>query len=219
MRPLGGGTQRAVCFMKLLFTSANSASQAEVGVLSGLLDEAGIACEIRNERSPYPQAPFDPELWVIDDNDFPQAAELRDVWRHPPAVAADTWACPGCGEQVDGQFAVCWKCGKNRKGESMEAEKLLVPPTEPAKESPLNEHLFTIALVALAGVLLVAIANPQRNQTPPFGSTWKASKPVIESPPPTPPTSRNPNFVPVWNQAAQVYSQDNDKHPIVRHEC
>jgi len=29
----------------------------------------------------------------------------------PPAPA---WACPACGEQVEGNFNACWKCGRER---------------------------------------------------------------------------------------------------------
>ena len=25
--------------------------------------------------------------------------------------SAEPWTCPGCGEEVEGQFAQCWNCG------------------------------------------------------------------------------------------------------------
>ena len=57
--------------MKILFSSSNS---AEVGLLHSRLESEGIACEIRNEYlSPaMPGAPFDPELWVIKDEELPK---------------------------------------------------------------------------------------------------------------------------------------------------
>ena|ERR1022692_591731 len=66
--------------MKLLFSSP---SPPEVGLLKSLLDEAGIACEIRNQDiyPNFPGAAFQPEIWVIHEKDFATACEVRDVWR------------------------------------------------------------------------------------------------------------------------------------------
>ena len=65
--------------MKMLFTSPEG---PEVGLVKGLLDEAGIPCEVRNENSyaNFAEGAFMPELWVLDEADFPKAAELRDAW-------------------------------------------------------------------------------------------------------------------------------------------
>ncbi len=66
--------------MRLLFSSQIA---AEVELLRGLLDEAGIATEVRNE-SIYPNLPgaaFQPEIWVLNDSDYERACELRDAWR------------------------------------------------------------------------------------------------------------------------------------------
>lgn len=30
---------------------------------------------------------------------------------------AESWTCPGCGEQIAGQFTDCWKCGRSRSDE------------------------------------------------------------------------------------------------------
>ena len=100
--------------MKMLYSSMN---RTEVGLLRSLLEEAGIEFEVRNEfmNANYPIAPFYPELWVIQDEDFIKAAEIRDAWRATPAAIPSPWTCPGCGEQLDGQFTSCWKCGANRE--------------------------------------------------------------------------------------------------------
>jgi hypothetical protein len=70
--------------MKLLFSSPNS---AEIGLVLSRLEAAGIECEIRNEHlSPaMPGAPFDPELWVLQDSKFAEAGELLAAWRQPAA--------------------------------------------------------------------------------------------------------------------------------------
>jgi hypothetical protein len=100
--------------MKLLFSSA---SQAEVGLLKGLLDAAAIRSEIRNHSAQaayYPGAEFYPELWVLNDEQFARATELRDAWRTAPSGGGRAWLCPGCGEQMEAQFMTCWKCGAKR---------------------------------------------------------------------------------------------------------
>jgi len=52
----------------------------EVGLLKSLLEDAGIASEIRNESSSanFPGAAFQPELWVLNDTDYEKACEVRD---------------------------------------------------------------------------------------------------------------------------------------------
>jgi Putative prokaryotic signal transducing protein len=76
--------------MKCLFSSP---SPPEVELLKGLLDEAGIATELRNE-SIYPNLPgaaFQPEIWVVDEKDYERACELRDAWHQPiPGAEVET---------------------------------------------------------------------------------------------------------------------------------
>jgi len=98
----------------MLFTSMN---RTEVGMLRSIIEEAGIEFEVRNEatNANYPTGPFYPELWVIHDEDFAKAAELRDAWRATPPAVQSAWTCPGCGEQLEAQFTSCWKCGVIRE--------------------------------------------------------------------------------------------------------
>jgi hypothetical protein len=102
--------------MKMLFTSMN---RTEVGMLRSIIEEAGIEFEVRNEATNvnYPTGPFYPELWVVHDEDFDKAVELRETWRAAPPVAQSPWTCPGCGEQLEAQFTSCWKCGAVREEE------------------------------------------------------------------------------------------------------
>lgn len=99
--------------MKLIFTSPD---RTAVGVLHSALEEAGIECELRNEamQANFPGAAFYPELWVIEDQDFPRAVEVRDSLCLRAPVAHTPWTCPACGEQLEAQFLSCWKCGANR---------------------------------------------------------------------------------------------------------
>jgi predicted RNA-binding Zn-ribbon protein involved in translation (DUF1610 family) len=79
------------------------------------LDAAGIAYEVRNETLPYPGAIFYPEIWVVEDGEFARACELRDAVSKLPTEAQSSWSCPSCGEELEGQFGACWKCGANRE--------------------------------------------------------------------------------------------------------
>jgi hypothetical protein len=74
--------------MKLLFSSP---SPPEVGLLKTLLDEAGIPCEIRNDTiyQNLPGAAFQPELWVLNEKDYPAACEICDAWRESVVVEAE----------------------------------------------------------------------------------------------------------------------------------
>ena len=82
------------------------------------LRSAGIAYEIRNETIPYPGAVFSPEIWVIEDSELARACELRDAVSKLPEEAQSSWTCSSCGEQLEGQFGACWKCGATRNADS-----------------------------------------------------------------------------------------------------
>ncbi len=99
--------------MKLLFRSSNL---RDIGMVSSLLEELGIAYLIRNETIPLEGLAFFPELWILNDNDFAKARALREVFCTSPPVPEDPWICPSCGEQLEGQFALCWNCGASRPG-------------------------------------------------------------------------------------------------------
>lgn len=49
-----------------------------------------------------------PELWVLDESDHAAARKLLQELQAPPERR---WACPGCGEVIDGPFGQCWQCG------------------------------------------------------------------------------------------------------------
>ncbi len=97
--------------MKLLY-SANDVRG--IGLVRSALDDATIAYEVRNESIPYPGAIFYPEIWVVEDSDFVRACELRDAVTRLPTTPQNAWTCTSCGEQLEGQFGSCWKCGANR---------------------------------------------------------------------------------------------------------
>jgi hypothetical protein len=95
--------------MKLLFCSRTE----DVDVVKGMLAEEGIASEVTNYENPLPGAEFYPKLWV-DEADFAAAASILSAFRNRVPAAAGAWTCSACGEQLEGQFTSCWKCGNAR---------------------------------------------------------------------------------------------------------
>ena len=85
------------------------------------LADEGINCLVRNDElsTALGEIPFVecyPELWVVDDEVWPRARLLLDKWLAESAETGPDWTCPGCGEQLEGQFLTCWNCGGERLG-------------------------------------------------------------------------------------------------------
>ena len=79
-----------------------------------LLESTGIRAEVRNERlasamGELPPAECQAEVWVADDDD---AARAERLLREGVAVSGAPWTCPQCGEQLEPQFAQCWRCAR-----------------------------------------------------------------------------------------------------------
>jgi predicted RNA-binding Zn-ribbon protein involved in translation (DUF1610 family) len=97
-------------------------SVVEIAHLRNVLESAGIACEVRNDRlgGVVGEIPFVecwPELWVRSTGDVTRArALIEEVLR--PAPDAEPWACPNCGERIEPQFTQCWRCAGSREPES-----------------------------------------------------------------------------------------------------
>jgi len=89
-------------------------SVIEIAHLRNLLEAAGIACVVLNDRlgSVVGEIPFVecwPQLWVRRPGDALRARGLIDEALRP-ATADAPWQCPVCGERIDPQFAQCWQC-------------------------------------------------------------------------------------------------------------
>ncbi len=94
------------------------ADRAQAGLLKELLQREGVDCIIRNEQlfAALGEIPFlecFPELWVVDDEVWPRGKALLDGWLKNEEDVEE-WICPSCGEQLEGQFGACWKCGHQR---------------------------------------------------------------------------------------------------------
>ena len=103
--------------MKRVFTSPDS---TELGLLKNMMQKAGIRCVERNEQmaQTIPSAPFQAELWVENEADYPAAIAFLEGWQRPTNAAGASWTCSRCGETLEGQFSKCWKCGTKRDAAS-----------------------------------------------------------------------------------------------------
>jgi len=91
-----------------------------VGLHKSTLEQAGIACFIRNENTSASlgagflglvQSPiFDPVLCIADDDRYDEAMALLGKGKTAPALPRADWQCPKCGEIVPGNFEICWNC-------------------------------------------------------------------------------------------------------------
>ena len=90
----------------------------EVHHLKNLLEAQGIRCQLRNEllsrlAGEIPFTECAPEIWLLDDGQLDAARRIvADFGAMLPA--ATPWHCPGCAEELEGQFSACWHCGAAR---------------------------------------------------------------------------------------------------------
>ncbi len=90
-------------------------SIVEIAHLRNLLESEGIACVVRNDRlggivGEIPFLECWPELWVVQTGNYLKAKSVVDELLHASTPSAP-WRCAGCGETIEGQFALCWNCG------------------------------------------------------------------------------------------------------------
>ena len=100
-----------------------SNSLIEVEARKEILDQEGILCTVKNQQGSslageVPFAEVFPELWVINDDDFPRAKEILEKWDELSSQQMAGWTCQGCHEQLDGEFTTCWKCGAEKGSSS-----------------------------------------------------------------------------------------------------
>ena len=92
----------------------------EAHIVKGLLEASGIAAVVRGEflTSGWGELPVDVcSVWIADDAQYERAQAVLlsflngDLARE---LRSQNWRCASCGEQLEGQFTSCWKCGAAR---------------------------------------------------------------------------------------------------------
>ena len=95
-------------------TSAHSI--VTINHYKNLLVSEGIPAFLKNEHfgSIMGEVPFQevwPELWIENDLDYDRALQLINSAKIADESPSAPWKCKACGEENEGQFAACWKCG------------------------------------------------------------------------------------------------------------
>ena len=92
----------------------------EAHLVLGLLEAEGIAGEVRGEalfttlQGGGAAAGLLPSVWIARDDQAPAARDRVARYQEGGAGEAGAgWRC-GCGEDHEGQFTQCWRCGALR---------------------------------------------------------------------------------------------------------
>lgn len=88
-----------------------------VGFLKSVLELNRIPCFVRFEHlagaaGELPPTVVWPELWVVNDEDAGAARAQIDTALADSRDSLSEWACPDCGELIEGQFSACWRCAQ-----------------------------------------------------------------------------------------------------------
>ena len=88
------------------------------GHLQSVLENEGIDCWIKNLNlsggiGELPPNECWPEIWLHHDRDYNRALAIINAIINPPGTSRTAWRC-SCGERLEGQFEICWNCGKSR---------------------------------------------------------------------------------------------------------
>ena len=91
-----------------------------VGHLRNVLESHGITCMVKNEylagaAGELPPTECWPELWVMEDAKYDEAVAIVSAASLENLVEpGGRWICDRCGEELEGQFTDCWRCGAGR---------------------------------------------------------------------------------------------------------
>jgi hypothetical protein len=115
----GAHRQRSINAMKKVHAARHA---MDAHAVRGFLESQGIEAIVRGEflTGGWGELPVDVcSVWITNDAQYERANALLvsflngDLARE---LRAENWRCPKCGEQLEGQFTVCWSCGTVRPG-------------------------------------------------------------------------------------------------------
>ena len=85
-----------------------------VGLVNGLLQDAGIRTVLRNwdacNITEIPIPAIYPNVCVLRKEDSDWAKEIISAFRKSSETTGNSWICHECGEQVESNFLECWQC-------------------------------------------------------------------------------------------------------------
>ena len=85
-----------------------------------IVESYGIPCVVKNSflsgaAGELPPTEVWPILCVEDERDYDRAKQIVDEELHRLSNTNQHWTCANCGEEIEGQFTDCWKCGTPRE--------------------------------------------------------------------------------------------------------
>ncbi len=97
----------------------SSPDRTMVYLIKNILDDHEIETTVQGEHRGMAVggiAPLDAwmELWALDDRRAEDARQIVESTLEDVQAQHGTWKCGNCGEELEGQFAQCWKCGTDR---------------------------------------------------------------------------------------------------------
>ena len=103
--------------MKKVYSSQDSLM---IWHLKNILENHGIHPMLKGEylggvAGEVPPIECWPELWVVEDSQYDQARKIIETALSSKGSTSQPWKCPGCSEEIEGQFTECWNCGKSHQ--------------------------------------------------------------------------------------------------------
>jgi Putative prokaryotic signal transducing protein len=99
--------------MKTVYSAQNISL---VSIFQNILEGHGIRCWLKNQFLSAGVGDLPPiECWpqlCVDDADYEEAKRIVDEAMSQKVMTP--WTCDSCGEDIEGQFTECWKCGNAR---------------------------------------------------------------------------------------------------------
>ncbi len=95
----------------------------EAHVVKGILESQGISCQVRGDilfgaRGEIPLThETAPSVWIKEDSRYVEARKIVKEYETANAgniEKKESWHCSSCGEESEGQFTHCWKCGSTQ---------------------------------------------------------------------------------------------------------
>jgi len=142
-----------------------AANAVEANLVKAMLADAGIESRVVGELLnaaagglPLGQV-LAPRVWVAPE-DAARARQSIIEWQslQPDHFETETapWICPACGEEIEGNLEVCWKCGTSQAGARVfdyDFEK----PRDVLDEQAADGSYSFLRVISLS-ILLVGIA-------------------------------------------------------------
>ena len=102
--------------MKLIHTAKHP---TEAHLIRGMLEAEGVRALVKGDQlyGAYGELPVLPTVWIFDDALAMHADRLVIEFLRGSAAhkyGHQRWTCAQCGENLEGQFTDCWKCGAAR---------------------------------------------------------------------------------------------------------